>query len=48
MRRWLTQKKQSLGHKLKNSENEDQAEETELELIIKKIVEKAEFLVALQ
>jgi len=47
MRRWLTQKKQSLGNKLKDSENEDQAVETVLKFIIKKIVEKAEFLVAL-
>ena len=48
MRRWLTQKKQSLGQKFKELENDSKTEDSELKTICSKIVKKAEFLVALQ
>ena len=48
MRRWLTQKKQSLGQKFKDKEDEAKNEEIELKKIQEKILKKAELLVALQ
>ena len=47
MRRWLTQKKQSLGQKFKELDNDSKTEDSELKTICTKIVRKAEFLVAL-
>ena len=55
MRRWLMQKKQSLGERFKETSVDDektieeklQKEKKELELIQTKIVKKSEFLVSL-
>ena len=46
MRRWLTQKKQSLAQRAA-AKGDDDWETTELKHICKKIIRKAEFLVAL-